>query len=58
MPTLKGPYAPNPNGTLVTPGSCCYLVGSITCEGRPLSVADAAIVAPIVPRGDWCAAFV
>jgi hypothetical protein len=37
-------------------GTCCYLVGSIGCEGRPLVVAGAAIVAPVVPRDDWCLA--
>jgi hypothetical protein len=36
-------------------GTCCYLVGSIGCEGRPLLVDGAAIVAPLSRRGDWCA---
>jgi hypothetical protein len=53
---VRGPYAPNPGGMPLEAGTCCYLVGSISCEGRPLVVAGAAIVAPLVRRGDWCAA--
>jgi hypothetical protein len=53
---VRGPYAPNPGGMPLEDGMCCYLVGSISCEGRPLVVAGAAIVAPLVRRGDWCPA--
>jgi hypothetical protein len=52
---LAGPYAPNPDGMASPEGTCCYLVGSIGCEGRPLLVDGAAIVAPLSRRGDWCA---
>ena len=55
--TLKGPYAPNPDGMPFPDGSCCYLVGAIGCEGRPLVVEGTAIVAPLAARDDWCAAF-
>jgi hypothetical protein len=54
--TVRGPYAPNPGGSPSQDGTCCYLVGSIGCEGRPFVVAGAAIVAPLARRGDWCAA--
>jgi len=54
--TVSGPYAPNPDGMESPEGTCCYLVGSIGCEGRPLLVAGTPLVAPIVRRGDWCPA--
>ncbi len=47
---VDGPYAalsPNDDGT------CCYLVGTIGCDGRPLLVEGAARVAPITRRRDW-----
>jgi hypothetical protein len=53
---VSGPYAPNPGGTAMPDGTCCYLVGSVGCEGRPLVVAGAAVVAPLVSRADWCPA--
>jgi hypothetical protein len=54
---IAGPYAPNPNDTPASEGTCCYLVGSIGCEGRPFVVAGAAMVAPLVFRDDWRVAF-
>jgi hypothetical protein len=51
--TVSGPFAPNPEGMASPNGSCCYLVGSIGCEGRPLLVEGVAVVAPLVRRNDW-----
>lgn len=45
----KGPFAPN----AANEGACCYLFGSISCEGRPLLVAGRARKAPLVARADW-----
>lgn len=47
-----GPFAPNLQGTAPA-GECCYLVGSISCTGRPLMVAGRAIIAQVVTRRDW-----
>lgn len=46
---LRGPYrnTEDPNGEL----PCCYLVGEIGCEGRPLIIAGEVRLAPIVRRG-------
>ncbi|WP_437277134.1 hypothetical protein WME90_38750 [Sorangium sp. So ce375] len=41
---IQGPYA---NRTASDPASCCYLVGSIACEGRPLLVRGEPRVAPL-----------
>ncbi|WP_437315516.1 hypothetical protein [Sorangium sp. So ce385] len=42
--SIQGPYA---NRTASDPASCCYLVGSIACEGRPLLVRGEPRVAPL-----------
>lgn len=45
-----GPYAPHE----ASEGACCYIFGSISCEGRPLIVTSGETrVAPIVRRSDW-----
>jgi hypothetical protein len=45
-----GPYAPHE----ASEGACCYLFGSISCDGRPLIVTSGETrVAPIVRRSDW-----
>lgn len=46
---IHGPYAPH----AAAEGPCCYLVGSIGCDGRPLLVAGQPRVAPVVGRADW-----
>jgi len=51
--SLEGPYLPNPDDEPSSPGSCCYLVATIKCDGRPLIVDDHAIVAPLTTRDDW-----
>lgn len=51
--TAQGPYAPNPEHTPEHEGACCYLVASISCDGRPLIVDDSLVVAPIAVRSDW-----
>lgn len=50
---VDGPFARNPDYADATPGTCCYLVGSIGCTGRPLSVSGEHVVAPVVARNDW-----
>jgi hypothetical protein len=45
----KGPFAPHQPGE----AACCYLFGSISCEGRPLVVRGRALVAPLRRRSDW-----
>jgi hypothetical protein len=47
-----GPFAPNPQGAAPA-GECCYLVGAISCTGRPLMVAGRAVIAQVVTRRDW-----
>ena len=51
----SGPYAPNPLHVPVTPGTCCYLEGVVIagCEGRPLIVEGAPLIAEVVTRTDW-----
>jgi hypothetical protein len=50
---VVGPFAPNPASPSEGTGGCCYLVGVIQCEGRPLRVDGAAVVAGVVRRQDW-----
>ncbi|MFZ5897430.1 MAG: hypothetical protein ACOY0T_40630 [Myxococcota bacterium] len=52
-PMVSGPYAPNPAGKPLTTGNCCYLVGAMECEGRPLVVEGSWRVAARVRRSDW-----
>lgn len=47
----QGPFAQADGGDT----RCCYVVGSITCTGRPLREGSAALVAAVVPRDDWTA---
>jgi hypothetical protein len=35
-------------------GPCCYITTYVSCVGRPLVIAEAMRVAPVVVRGDWC----
>lgn len=50
---VRGPFARNADNPNETDGSCCYLVGSISCEGRPLCIEGEQVVASIVTRNDW-----
>ena len=52
-PSVVGPYNTNPANPEESDGTCCYLVGSISCEGRPLCVDGHALTAAVVVRGDW-----
>jgi hypothetical protein len=50
---IMGPFGENPENPTSPAGSCCYLVGSIGCDGRALLVAGEARQAPVVRRRDW-----
>ncbi|HET9956165.1 MAG TPA: hypothetical protein VFQ61_16775 [Polyangiaceae bacterium] len=50
---ISGPYAYNPAVETDGTGSCCYVVGSIGCDGRPLIVEGEALLAGLVSRSDW-----
>ncbi len=59
---LTGPFAPSPTVfpsaeeetyAPTSEGSCCYVVGSISCVGRPFVVSGAQRVAGPVWRSDW-----
>lgn len=50
---VQGPFAPRDDEDLGESGSCCYLVASIGCVGRPLLVAGRARAATGRFRSDW-----
>jgi hypothetical protein len=50
---VAGPFAPNSAHTPRTAGQCCYLVGSISCTGRPLMVDGQPLLAELSTRSDW-----
>jgi hypothetical protein len=52
-PVVQGPFARHPTSPAEGEGDCCYMVGVIGCEGRPLRVEGAAVVAGVVRRADW-----
>ncbi len=54
QPSVSGPFSrndgdPNASGN----GNCCYVVGGIGCDGRPLMIQGEARVAPVIARSDW-----
>jgi hypothetical protein len=51
--SIQGPFAKNPAHTPEQAGTCCYVISSITCEGRPLLVDGAPIISPLTRRCDW-----
>lgn len=53
QPDVSGPYAPNPTHVPLQAGPCCYLIGSIACEGRPFFVDGQLLLADVVARDDW-----
>lgn len=53
QPAVSGPYAPNPTHTPSAPGTCCYLVGAIGCDGRPFFVEGELLLAGVIRRDDW-----
>lgn len=50
---IQGPFAENPTHEPEKPGTCCYVIASITCEGRPLLVDGAPILSALTGRCDW-----
>jgi len=50
---VSGPFAPNRDDPELPGGSCCYLVGGIACEGRPLLIQGVPRIAPVIARKDW-----
>jgi hypothetical protein len=51
---MAGPYAPNPDAPApLTPGVCCYVVGSYGCTGRPFVVGGLGRLAGVARRDDW-----
>jgi len=51
--SLRGPFAPNPAHEPRKAGTCCYVISSITCDGRPLLVEGAPLVSALTQRRDW-----
>ncbi len=49
----QGPFASNPAHQPEQDGTCCYVVSSITCDGRPLLVDGDPVVAELARRADW-----
>ena len=47
---VDGPFAAPADAGIASDG-CCYLVSSITCDGRPLIVDDHALLADVVADG-------
>jgi len=54
-PALAGPFASNPAHTPEQAGSCCYVLGAISCTGRPLVVDGTQLIASVIERSDWLA---
>lgn len=50
---ITGPFAPNPEDLNAAPGNCCYIIGYVAIDGRPLLVEESLLVAAIVIRADW-----
>lgn len=46
---VRGPFAPREPSE----GACCYVFGTIACEGRPLIVEGSPRLPPLVSRSDW-----
>ncbi len=50
---IQGPFATNPAHEPQQAGSCCYVISSITCDGRPLLVDGAPLASGLTQRCDW-----
>lgn len=52
---VTGPFAPNPDDPNMPfrPERCCYVVGFVVVEGRPVFLEERSLVAPVVTRSDW-----
>ena len=53
---IEGPFAANPTHEPEKPGTCCYVISSITCEGRPLLVDGSPLISALMQRCDWIVA--
>ena len=52
---IRGPFAANPAHKPQMEGTCCYVISSIGCDGRPLLVDGAPVVSELTRRVDWVA---
>jgi len=50
---IQGPFAQNPTHEPEQAGTCCYVISSITCEGRPLLVDGTPVISALTRRCDW-----
>ena len=50
---FEGPFADNPAHVPTQPGTCCYVVSSIGCDGRPLLVEGVRRISALTRRCDW-----
>ena len=50
---IQGPFANNPAHEPQKPGTCCYVISSIGCDGRPLLVDGAPVVSALVGGCAW-----
>ena len=50
---IQGPFAQNPTQETVKAGTCCYVISSIGCEGRPLLVDGTPLISALTRRCDW-----
>src|SRR6187551_482965 len=50
---IQGPFAQNPTHETVKAGSCCYVISSISCDGRPLLVDGTPLISALTRRCDW-----
>ncbi len=50
---IQGPFATNPAHEPEQAVTCCYVLTSIACDGRPLLVDGAPLVSGLTQRRDW-----
>jgi len=56
-PAAQGPFARNPahptDSAIAADATCCYVIGSRQCLGRPFVVGGLGRIAPLAARSDW-----